>query len=120
MRSRILRIACSIFVAFVLTAPLAAQSFAGAQDKQKHPMTFMDVMEMRSVGSGSISPDGKMVIYTISIPQWKAGKRFTDVFIAPADGSAQPRQMTYTKEKNETSPQWARDSKSFGFLSDRG
>jgi dipeptidyl aminopeptidase/acylaminoacyl peptidase len=95
-----------------LAAPAAAQ--------QKRPMTFMDVMELRSVGGGSISPDGKWVIHTISIPQWKAGKNFTDIFVAAADGSTPPRQMTYTKEKNETSPQWARDSKSFGFLSDRG
>src|SRR3970040_1508656 len=108
MRSRILRIACTIFVALVLIAPLAAQ--------QKRPMTFMDVMELRNVGNGSISPDGKMVIYTISIPQWKAGRNFTDVFIASADAQAglpAPRQMTYTKEKNESSPQWARDRKYF-------
>ena len=96
-----------------------AQPFGSAQDKPKRPMTFMDVMEMRSVAAGSISPDGKWAIYTISIAQWKAGKEFTDVFLAPTDGSSPPRQMTFTKEKNETSPQWARDSRTFGFLSDR-
>ena len=80
MRSRILRIACASFIALVLIAPLAAQ--------QKRPMTFMDVMELRSVGNGSISPDGKWVLYTISIPQWKAGKNFTDVFISPTDNSS--------------------------------
>ena len=47
--------------------------FSGAA-ADKRPMTFMDIMEMRSVGAGSISPDGKWVLYTISIPQWKAGK----------------------------------------------
>lgn len=86
---------------------------------EKRAMTFMDVMEMRSIGAGSASPDGKYVLYTVSIPQWKAGKNFTDVFVAAADGSTPPRQMTFTKEKNETQPQWARDSKTFGFLSDR-
>jgi dipeptidyl aminopeptidase/acylaminoacyl peptidase len=90
-----------------------------AQAPSKRVMTFMDVMEMRSAGSGRISPDGKSVLYTISIPQWKVGRNFTDIFIAPADGSAPPRQMTFTKEKSESSPQWARDSKSFAFLSDR-
>ena len=86
---------------------------------EKRAMRFMDVMEMRSIGAGSASPDGKYVLYTVSIPQWKAGKNFTDVFVAAADGSTPPRQMTFTKEKNETQPQWARDSKTFGFLSDR-
>ncbi|MBI3484372.1 MAG: S9 family peptidase, partial [Acidobacteria bacterium] len=112
VRMRAMKSCFAVLVVLMLALPLAAQ--------QKRPMTFMDVMELRGVGGGSISPDGKMVIYTISIPQWKAGKNFTDIFIAAADASTPPRQMTYTKEKNETSPQWARDSKSFGFLSDRG
>jgi dipeptidyl aminopeptidase/acylaminoacyl peptidase len=92
---------------------------ATAAPQGKRVMTFMDVMELRSVGAAQISPDGRHVVYTVSIPQWKAGKNFTEIFIAPADGSAPPRQLTYTKEKNETSPRWARDSKTIGFLSDR-
>ncbi len=95
--------------------PFASQG--AAQDKR--PMTFMDVMEMRDVGAGSISPDGKLVIYTINVPVWKDGKEYTDVYIAPADGSAAPRRMTFTKDKNETRPEWARDSRSFAFLSNR-
>ncbi len=86
---------------------------------QKRAMTFMDVMELRSISSGSISPNGKLVIYTVSIPNWKAGKNYADIFIAPTDGSTPPRQMTFTKDKNETQPQWARSSEMFAFLSDR-
>jgi dipeptidyl aminopeptidase/acylaminoacyl peptidase len=91
----------------------------GISAQPKRAMTFTDVMEMRSVGAGQISPDGKQVIYTVSIPQWKAGKNYTDIFIAPADGTRPARQMTFTKEKNETRPEWSRDSKTFAFLSDR-
>ncbi len=90
-----------------------------AQDKPKRPMTFMDAIEMRGIGAASISPDGKWAIYPIFIPEWKAGKNFSHIFLAPTDGSSPPRQITFTKEKNETQPQWARDSRSFGFLSDR-
>ncbi len=99
----------------LLVAALVIPGFAA----EKRAMTFMDVIEMRSVGAGKISPDAKYVIYTVSIPQWKAGKNFTDIFVAATHGSAPPRQMTFTKEKNETQPQWARDSRTFGFLSDR-
>ncbi len=98
---------------------LVTAHFAAAQDKGKRSMTFMDVMELRSVGGAQVSPDGRLVIYTVSIPQWKAGKNFTDIFVAPADGSWPARQLTFTREKNETSPRWARDSKTIGFLSDR-
>jgi dipeptidyl aminopeptidase/acylaminoacyl peptidase len=101
---------CAILIVALAIAALA---------RDKRPMTFMDVMEMRSVGAGSIPPDGKYVLYTLSTLQWKAGKRFTDVFVAATDGSTPPRQMTFTKEKNETQPHWARDSRTLGFLADR-
>lgn len=87
-----------------------------AQDTR--PMTFMDVMEMRGVGGGQLSPDGARVVYTVSLPHWKSGKAYTDVFVADAHTGA-ARQMTFTREKNETGPQWARDGKRFAFLSDR-
>ncbi len=102
---------CALLFLLALAAPIRAA--------EKRAMTFLDVIEMRAVDAGSISPDGKWVIYTVSIPEWKAGKNYTDIFAAPTDGSSPPRQMTFTKEKNETRPQWARDSKVFGFLSDR-
>ncbi|MDP1831912.1 MAG: S9 family peptidase [Geothrix sp.] len=82
------------------------------------PMTFMDVMEMRGVGGGQLSPDGSRVVYTVSIPHWKSGKAPTDIFVADAATGA-ARQMTFTREKSETGPQWARDGKRFAFLSDR-
>ena len=97
-------------VALVLVGPLRAQ--------ETRPMTFMDVMEMRSVGGGSLSPDGARVVYTVSIPHWKSGKTYTDIFVADATTGV-PRQMTFTREKNETGPQWTRDGKRVAFLSDR-
>ncbi len=108
----------ALAIALAVCQPIA-QPFASAQDRQKKPMTFMDVMEMRSVGGGDISPDGGHVIYTISIPHWKSGKNYTDIFVAASDGASAPRRMTFTVEKNESSPQWARDSRRFAFLSNR-
>src|SRR5712692_4390309 len=116
--SCVYRIRVFLFLATLALVGAAALELSG-QAPQKRAMTFMDVMEMRSVGAGSVSPDGKYVLYTVAIPQWKVGKRFMDVFVAAADGSTPPRQMTFTREKNETQPQWARDSRTFGFLSDR-
>ena len=53
-----MRLALSVLI--LLGCPLSAEAPA------KRPMTFMDVMEMRSVGSGSLSPDGRRVLYTPS------------------------------------------------------
>ncbi len=94
----------------MMAGPLAAQEL--------RPMTFMDVMAMRGVGGGQLSPDGARVVYTVSIPHWKSGKSHTDVFMAEVATGA-IRQMTFTREKSETGPQWARDGKRLAFLSDR-
>jgi dipeptidyl aminopeptidase/acylaminoacyl peptidase len=91
-----------------------------AQAPQKRPMTFTDILEMRSVASPNISPDGKWMLYTLSTPDWKSGKSYTDIYLVSLDrGVGSTRQMTFSKEKNESSPQWARDNRSFAFLSNR-
>ena len=92
--------------------------FAG--DGAHRPMTFMDVVGMRAAGSPAVSPDGKWMLYTLTSRDWKAGKSFTDVYLVSlARGVESTRQMTFTKDKNETSPQWSRDGRFFAFLSDR-
>jgi dipeptidyl aminopeptidase/acylaminoacyl peptidase len=106
--------------AFLLVSIIAAAVDAQPKSSTKHPMTFMDIMEMRSVGSPTIRPDGKWMLYTYSIPDWKVGRSFTDIYLVSLErGVESTRQMTYTKDKNETSPQWSRDGKFFAFLSNR-
>jgi dipeptidyl aminopeptidase/acylaminoacyl peptidase len=91
-----------------------------AAAQSKRPMTFMDVQEIRTVTAPVVSPDGKWALYTISTPDWKAAKRSSDIHLVSLErGVASSRQMTFTKDKNETAPQWSRDGKFFVFASDR-
>ena len=86
----------------------------------KRPMNFMDVVEMRSVGSPAVSADGKWMLYTLSVPDWKAGRSFTDVYLVSVErGVESTRQMTFSKGKNETTPRWSRDGRFFVFASNR-
>lgn len=105
-----------LFLFIVLTLFGVADAVAQA----KRPMTFMDIIEMASVGSPTVSPDGKWVLYTKTETDWKAARRYSDVYLVSAEqGVSSTRQMTYTKDKNETSPRWMPDGKSFLFLSNR-
>jgi dipeptidyl aminopeptidase/acylaminoacyl peptidase len=108
-------------------APAGQRQAAAAAGQRQAPaaagqraMTFLDVQEMRSAGSTAPSPDGRWLLYTVSTPDWKEARRQTDVFLVSLqDGLPSTRQMTFTKEKNETSPEWLPDGRSFVFLSNR-
>jgi dipeptidyl aminopeptidase/acylaminoacyl peptidase len=86
----------------------------------RRPMTFLDMQKMRQMSGGAVSPDGKWLLYTISTPDWKEARRQSDVYIVSLQqGVSSTRQMTFTKEKNETDPQWSRDGAFFVFASNR-
>ncbi|HET8678029.1 MAG TPA: S9 family peptidase [Blastocatellia bacterium] len=108
-----------LFVCFTLSlAAVAARAQTPAA--QKRPMTFMDILAMRQLSNPAVSPDGKWVLYTLATPDWKSAKSYTDVYLVSADaGASSTRQMTFTKEKNETNPRWSRDGRFFVFASNR-
>ena len=97
---------------------IAAPAALAAQAPR--PMTFLDAQQLRQAGSPSISPDGERMLYTLSVPDWQAAKRYTDVMmVGTGGGLATTRQLTFTRDKNETNPRWLRDGRSFLFTSDR-
>jgi dipeptidyl aminopeptidase/acylaminoacyl peptidase len=104
----------------LIAAAIGASSALEAQSGGPRPMTFLDMRQMRSVGSPTPSPDGRWLLYTLSTPDWKEAKSQTDLYIVSTQqGVSSTKQMTFTKEKNETSPRWALDNRSFFFLSNR-
>src|SRR5262249_59337355 len=107
------------FVFGFATLVTAVGLLAGqAPTPNKRPMTFVDVVSMRSIGEPAVSPDGQRLLYTLSVPDWQDGKSYTDIYLVSIErGVSSTRQMTATTGKNETSPRWSRDSKSFFFLS---
>jgi len=93
---------------------------ASTMSAQSRPMTFLDMQLMNQQGAPTPSPDGKWMLYTVSFPDWKEARRQTDLFlVSTSEGLASTKQMTFTTEKNETAPAWARDGQSFFFLSNR-
>jgi Tol biopolymer transport system component len=99
---------------------LVTATMAVSAQSDNRPMTFLDVQHMRSAGSPTPSPDGRWLLYTLSTPDWKEARRQTDIhLVSLQQGVSSSKQMTFTKEKNESSPQWARDGAFFLFLSNR-
>src|SRR6266581_7790766 len=106
-----------LFAALVPVVSLAQKSVSPAALR---PITFLDRQYQRDVASPTPSPDGRWLLYTLSTPDWNQAKRQTDIYLVSVkDGLASTKQMTFTKDKNETSPRWSRDGKFFVFLSNR-
>jgi len=110
--------ALALFSFLVVAA--AAVPLAQAPAGTPRPMTFLDMQLMRTAGSPTPSPDGQWMLYTVSTPDWKEARRQTDIhLVSLTQGLPSTKQLTYTTEKNETSPAWLRDGRAFVFLSNR-
>ena len=110
-----MRLAFSLRRAALLTAAPAALWAQGA----KRPMTFLDVQEMRTASAPVLSPDGRRGVYSLTIPDWKADRRQSDLYLVEtATGVSSSRQLTFTKDKNEGPARWASND-AIVFASDR-
>lgn len=118
-RSLTFRVTLGLVLALGLLAPVWL-GLAVAQSGAKRPMTFLDMQLMKSAASPAPSPDGSWLLYTVSVPDWKEARRQTDIYLVSLkQGLPSTRQMTFTKDKNETNPVWLKDNVSFIFASNR-
>lgn len=85
---------------------------------QKRPITHEDVWLMKRTGAPVLSPDGRLVAFTLTEPSYDPAKQVTDVWLVPSDGSAPPRRLTATKA-GESDLAWSPDSKRLAFTARR-
>jgi dipeptidyl aminopeptidase/acylaminoacyl peptidase len=103
------------FVLQILSVLLIASS-ALAADKQ--PLTHETMFLMDRVASPAISPDGRWVVFSVTDPAYDEKEQTSDLWIAPADASAKPRRITFTKA-GESGATWSPDSRRIAFSAKR-
>lgn len=99
-----------IIVSLILTIPAIAQNKARVLDKE----TFM---EMESVSSPAISPDGKQIVFTRTWVDKTKDQYRSNLWIIDVDGS-RVRELT-SGARSDSAPVWSPDGKRIAFLSDR-
>ena len=95
---------------------LMIMSFLVAQNKV--PMSIVDLINVSSIGSPQISPDGNFILYTLSEANWDENKRISHIWRVNKNGKNK-FQMTQG-ENGESSPTWSPSGESFAFISKRG
>ncbi len=80
--------------------------------------TFEQVLSLRSVGSPTLSPDGKLVAFTGQATDWNENRFDTEIWIS-RDGK-KPVQLTNTSKGSSTSPSFSPDGQWMAFMADRG
>ena len=78
--SRGAAIAACLMAPFATAVPAEAPT-PSPTSPPKAPITHEKLWLMKRVGSPAVSPDGKWGLYTLSVPDWKAAKRFTDIYL---------------------------------------
>ena len=96
----------------VLVACLAAAALprTPAADAPSALIQATDLLKLKQLESPALSPDGKWVVYVVRSIESKPDAQdewsyHTNLWLAAADGSAAPRQLTHTANGN-TSPVW--------------
>ncbi len=82
-----------------------------------HPLTVDDMLSFERVSDPALSPDGKLVAFTVGTPDLEANKVGKDVWIARTDGTG-VRQLT-SHPANDEGARFAPDGRSLFFLSTR-
>lgn len=95
----------TLFLLLCFTFSLPSNIFA----QGLHPV---DVVNLETVGAVTMSPDGEMIAYTLSVPRTDdepVGRNYSELYIIPVSGG-DPVQI-FGKPNSAGSPQWGPDNR---------
>ncbi|HEX6283579.1 MAG TPA: hypothetical protein VFZ71_01840, partial [Pyrinomonadaceae bacterium] len=103
---------------FAVAVLLIATTAFAAAAQTKVPLTHETMWMLKRVGAPVPSPDGKWVVFSLVEPAYDDKDQSTDLWIVPADGSARPRRLTFTRG-GESGVAWSPDSRQIVFSARR-
>jgi dipeptidyl aminopeptidase/acylaminoacyl peptidase len=88
-----------------LASALLLAAAAPAPAQEKRAITPADYASVATATEVAVSPDGKLVAYTLATWDEKADNRRTDLWVVSTDGKGQPKQLT-SDRANDRHPKW--------------
>jgi dipeptidyl aminopeptidase/acylaminoacyl peptidase len=113
-------------VALLLGVAIAAATGASTSTAQapsstapaRQAITHESMWLMKRVGAPAVSPDGRWAVFSVTEPSYNPQEQVSDLWIVPADGSAAPRRLTFTRG-GESGAAWSPDSRRIAFSARR-
>ncbi|MFN2442129.1 MAG: TolB family protein, partial [Thermoanaerobaculia bacterium] len=106
-----MRKSLALAVLLLLALPLSLAA-------QNQPITHEAMWLMNRVGSPALSPDGRLVVFSVTEPSYDKEKEIVDLWLVPADGSAEPKRLTSTKG-GESGVSWSPEGRRIAFSAKR-
>ena len=100
---------------------LAVASCLAIRAEEPHFPSSEDLRHLKTMGGPQLSPDGKLVVVTITDATADGAK--SHLWLVPASGGEKPRQITFSPpadKRGERNPQWAPDGSAIYFVAKRG
>lgn len=105
-----------IVVTCLLVTGLCAVALASPPD-ETHPFSIHDMLAMDRVGDPQVSPDGKLIVFTVRETDLDANRGRTDLWLVGVDGKALRRLTSHSA--SDWNPRWSKCGKRVWFLSTR-
>lgn len=84
------------------------------------PFSVEELVRLKRVTDPALSPDGKMVVFTVRETDLAANRGRTDLWAMDLTAKQPALRQLTSHADNDSSPQWAPDSRTLYFLSTRG
>jgi dipeptidyl aminopeptidase/acylaminoacyl peptidase len=120
MYASLMRFSRKLDVCKLVFVLITAASMLCAAEEPHFPTTD-DLRHLKAIGGPQLSPDGKLVLVTITDATADGGK--SHLWLLSTAAGEKPRQITFSppsEKRGERNPQWAPDGSAIYFLGKRG
>lgn len=83
-----------------------------------HVPTIQELIELPTLETAQISPDGRFVAFEQSQPDWEKDSYISQLWLVATDGETEPRQLTFSPNGSRQ-PRWSPDGRFLAFISKR-
>ena len=87
-------------------------------DMPKHTPTIQELINLPTLETAQISPDGRFIAYQQSTPDWEKDAYISQIWLVNSEGEPEPRQLTFTPN-GSSQPHWSPDGCFLSFISKR-